>query len=781
MKNMRRWIACLAVVLLCMQPAMADEGMWLMHRLAEIYPQMKARGLKIKDKEIYNEKSAALADAVVAVDGGMGTGSMISDQGLMITNHHVAYSDICALSTPECNLLETGFWARTRDEEIPVPGKTVWFVRKVVDVTDEANALKEEMKAAGKWGMMAPRRLYAELEGRYGRETECEVSCYSMWGGKMYLMFYYDIYKDVRLVGTPPASIGAFGGDYDNWGWPQHKGDFALYRVYADREGRPAAYSADNVPLKPRRVLQVATGGVHDGDFAMVIGFPGRTNRYASSFAVAEKQCVRNPIVVANRHDRMDILKRHMERDPRVRMEYSDAYFGLSNYADYAKWENKCLRRFDVVAIREAEEERLQRWIEADSARKAEDGTLLEELARGYEARQGAERNLNYFREAWLGPSEALLVANRVSSYLGKLERLKQDSLIVDSKDARSVVAGSGRLRRNYDAATDRDLLARMVVNFTANVPREMWGAQLQAMYDKAGGNADRMARAAFDASFCSDPARYDAYFSKNRSVAEIRRDPMVALTESVTVQRFTGGVDKAEKRGRARVGRSESRYADVLYDFRASEGLAQYPNANSTMRLTYGSVQPLNPSDGVHYDSRSTIAGYMEKYNPDEYEYRVDDRMRRLIAKRDWGRWGENDTLYVNFLTDNDITGGNSGSPVLDGKGHLIGLAFDGNRESMAGDVWLPSELGAHGVRGYPLCDVGDRQVCRRRVVARRNEVRKIIRCAGGNRGIPTCQADLPYGRSACLRRGGESVPGHTDLISDPRCPAAMPGIGAG
>lgn len=181
---MRRWIACLAVVLLCMQPAMADEGMWLMHRLAEIYPQMKARGLKIKDKEIYNEKSAALADAVVAVDGGMGTGSMISDQGLMITNHHVAYSDICALSTPECNLLETGFWARTRDEEIPVPGKTVWFVRKVVDVTDEANALKEEMKAAGKWGMMAPRRLYAELEGRYGRETECEVSCYSMWGGK---------------------------------------------------------------------------------------------------------------------------------------------------------------------------------------------------------------------------------------------------------------------------------------------------------------------------------------------------------------------------------------------------------------------------------------------------------------------------------------------------------------------------------------------------------------------------------------------------------------------
>ena len=694
MKDMRRWIACLAVVLLCMQTAVADEGMWLINRLGEIYPQMKSKGLKIKDKEIYNEQTSALADAVVAVDGGMGTGSMISDEGLMITNHHVAFSDICALSTPEHNYLETGFWARTRGDEIPVAGKTVWFLRKVVDVTEEVEAIRSGMMAEGKWGIMGMRRVYKEIEDRYAAQTEHEVSCYSMWGGKMYLMFYYDVYKDVRLVGTPPVTLGAFGGDHDNWGWPQHKGDFTLYRVYADAEGRPAEYSAGNVPLKPRRVLRIATGGVHDGDFAMVIGFPGHTNRYASSFAVAEKQRVKNPVVVANRHDRMDILKRHMERDPKVRMKYSDSYFGLSNYADYAKWENKCLCRFDVESIRKAEEERLQRWIEADSARRAENCGLLADLERGYEGRRAAERSLNYFREAWLGPSEALLVANRVSSYLGKLDRLKLDSLKIDSKDAQSVVAGSGRLRRNYDVETDRDLLAKMIVNFTKHVPREMWGEQLTEMYDAAGGDADRMAREAFDASFCSDPDRYDAYFERNRSVAEMRRDPLVRLTESVRVQRFTGGVDKAERRVRAQVGKAESRYAGLLYDFRASEGIAQYPNANSTMRLTYGSVVPLNPSDGVHYDSRSTIAGYMEKYNPDEYEFRVDDRMKRLIAAEDWGRWGEKGTLYVNFLTDNDITGGNSGSPVLDGRGRLIGLAFDGNRESMAGDVWFHPDL---------------------------------------------------------------------------------------
>ncbi|WP_295939396.1 S46 family peptidase [uncultured Alistipes sp.] len=691
---MKIWIACLAVLLMVWQPATADEGMWLMNKLGDIYPRMQARGLKIKDKEIYNEASASLTDAVVAVDGGMGSGSMISDQGLMITNHHVAYSDICDLSTPEKNILETGFWARTRGEEIPVQGKTVWFLRKVVDVTAEAHALKEQMIAQGKWGVMGLRRLYGELEGRYNRLTECEVSCSSMWGGKMFLMFYYDIYKDVRLVGTPPVTIGAFGGDHDNWSWPQHKGDFALYRVYADQDGRPVEYAEGNVPLKPRRVLRIATAGVHDGDFAMVIGFPGRTNRYSSSFAVAEKEHIKNPIVVENRQARMGIIKRHMERDSLVRMKYSDAYFGLSNYADYAKWETKCLRRFGVVSIREQEEERLQQWIESDPVRQVEAGALLSDLGRGYDARREAEHNLNYFREAWFGVSEALLVANRLSSYLGKLDRLGRDSLDITTADAQSIVAGSGRLRRNYDAATDRDLLARMMTNFMQNIPRTEWGGCLPSLYDAAEGDIEWLARKSFDDSFCSDPERYDAYFSVNRSVAEIRRDPLVVLAESVRAQRFMGAVNEAEKNAGVDVGESEAHYMGLLYDFRSSEGVTQYPNANSTMRLTYGNVEPLSPSDGVHCDARSTIAGYLEKYNPGDYEFRVDERMRRLIAAKDWGRWGENGTLYVNFLTNNDITGGNSGSPVLDGRGRLVGLAFDGNRESMAGDIWFHPEL---------------------------------------------------------------------------------------
>lgn len=692
--NMRKWIAFAVAFALTCQMAAADEGMWMIQRIGgDLYARMKAKGLKLESQEIYNESAPALSDAVAAIDGGVGTGSVISDRGLMITNHHVAYSDICALSTSGHNYLETGFWAGSAEEEIPLRGKTVSFLRKVVDVTAEANRLKAEMKAAGRWGMMATRRLYAELEGRYADGTHYEVSCASMWGGRQYLMYFYEIYPDVRLVAAPPVSIGAFGGDSDNWGWPQHKGDFALYRIYADREGRPAAYCPDNVPLKPRKVLSVATSGVRDGDFTMVVGFPGRTHRYDSSFAVEEKQQVKNPIVVVNRRERMEIIRRRMEKNPEVRMKYSDAFFSLSNYADYAKWENKCLQRFSVADIRAEEERRMQAWIVADTALRARYGKLLEALKRGFDARREAIRNRTWFQEAWLGPSEALLTANRVSSFLSKLRRMKCDTFDIRSKECRGMVGNSARLREGYDAATDRELFARMTVNFTANVPRKLWGEELERMYHRYEGDADRMAREAFDASFCSDADRYDAYFSRNRSVEEIRRDPMVALTESVAIQRFTGGVAAAEKRVGVDVNRLEADYADALYAFREALGMPQYPNANSTMRLSYGTVGPVSPADGVHYDSRSTVRGYVEKYNPEEYEFRVDARMRSLIAAKAWGRWGEKGKLYVNFLTDNDITGGNSGSPVLDARGRLVGLAFDGNRESMANDLYFHPE----------------------------------------------------------------------------------------
>ena len=286
---MKKAIFYLLVCALLPAAASADEGMWLVSTFQNmIYPQMKKEGLKLKPGEIYNEESPALCNAIVAVDGGMGTGSVISDKGLVITNHHVAYGDIHSLSTPAKNYLEEGFWALEQKDELPLKGKTVTFLRKVADVTDEALAIRDSLEKANSLGVFGTRKVYGILERKYGKETPFEVECTSMWKGKKYLLFYYETYKDVRLVGAPPVKIGAFGGEQDNWGWPQHKGDFALYRVYGDAKGRPAAYSKDNVPITPRKVLNVSTGGIHDRDYAMVIGFPGRTNRYMSSFAVRD-------------------------------------------------------------------------------------------------------------------------------------------------------------------------------------------------------------------------------------------------------------------------------------------------------------------------------------------------------------------------------------------------------------------------------------------------------------------------------------------------------------
>ena len=682
----------MSAVVLCCGTVRADEGMWLVHMLRKIYPQMRAEGLKLKVDDIFSCEHPALCDAVVAVDGGMGTGSMISEQGLMITNHHVAYSDICALSTPEHNWLENGFWARTMADELPVKGKTVMFLRDVTDVTAEAAALRDSMKVAGRWTVMSSRRLAADMEKRHER-AGYEASCVAMWGGEMYLMFHYEVYRDVRLVGAPPVRIGAFGGETDNWGWPQHKGDFALYRVYGDRDGHPADYDPSNKPITPRKVLKISTRGIHDGDFAMIIGFPGRTRRYGSPFAVEEKRDMKNPIIEQCRHERMEIIRRHMESDSLVRMAYSDSYFNLSNYADYARWENICLRRYDVQSHREQEADDIYRWIESAPERKLEYGNLADDMRRAYSARRDAATTLTWYQESWLGPVRTIIVANRLASGLSAMRRDGGETPQMWS-DSPTVKFSGNMLRENYDRATERELFVKCVGNFLRQVPRKMWGAWLTDAYDHCDGDIERLTADSFDRSFCRSAEAFDEFFAAGRTVAEIAADPLVAMTASVGVHPFTTAVRKAEEQAGAPVDNLEAAYKRAQYRYRNERGTAQYPDANSTMRLTYGTVCGVMPVDGVEYASRSTVAGYHEKYDDSNYDFRSDSRISALSAANDWGRWGEKGRMYVDFLTNNDITGGNSGSPVLNERGELTGLAFDGNRESMAGDVWFHPEL---------------------------------------------------------------------------------------
>ncbi len=625
----------------------------------------------------------------------MGTGSMISEQGLMITNHHVAYGDIHALSTAENNYLENGFWALERGDEIPIEGKTVTFLRRVIDVTDEVRTVVDSLRAIGAYSLFGSSKVTGIMAGRYKDKVggDYEIDCVQFFGGNFSLLLCYETYTDVRLVGAPPVSIGAFGGEQDNWGWPQHKGDFALYRVYGDAAGRPAAYSEANVPIHPRKVLNVATSGVRDGDYTMIIGYPGRTHRYMSSFAVEQRRTVTRPITIKARRDRLDIMKAHMEADPAVRLLYADKYFNISNSADYARWENICLRRYGVAGIRAREEAELQAWIEADPSRKERWGTLLADLDRGYAAMAGVERNQTHYRENCFGASDMMTIANRMGAILTRMARNNVPALTVADNDIVDFLYKAGINYTTMDFETDKEIGGKMLTMFTDNVPRELWGEYLAAKYDEFGGDMKTMFDEMADRTFVRSAQATREFFAQGRSSDEIMADPMVALTRSIDWQLFRAQINEVEKALGYNIDSRESEYFRAVVAMRDDKGVAQYPNANSTMRITYGTVGGIRPRDGVTYDYYSTIEGYSEKYDPDDYEFRVDDRMRSLIAAGDWGRWGEDGQLRVNFLSNNDITGGNSGSPVLNARGDVVGLAFDGNRESMAGDVYFHPE----------------------------------------------------------------------------------------
>lgn len=686
---MKKLLTLLFVIVLITTKSFADEGMWLINLLdKQLYELMANKGLKLKPGEIYNADGGALTDAIVAIDGGMCSGSIISPKGLMITNHHCAYGDIHSLSTPEKNYLEDGFWAMKMSDEVPIKGKSVTFLRSVMDVTDIVKQIIDSLDAAGPRGLFFMNKVSGIVEKRF-ESNPYEKGLSSMWRGSKYYLYFYETYSDVRLVGAPPASIGSFGGETDNWGWPQHKGDFAMYRVYASPEGKPAEFSAENVPMEAKRFLTVSAKGVKEDDFTMVIGYPGRTNRYMSSFELKEKFEILNPVISGVRRAKLEVWKKHMDSSDEIRLKYSDKYFGISNYTDYAKWENLCVDRFDVIEKLQEREKELQKWILADTKRAEQYGNTLENLKKAYEVKAQITKIREYFRESMVRGSELVGLAQRFQGMVSTLTRAKKEEFTSEDKEIVNFKAIAAKTLSELEPAADRELFKVMIRYYLREVPESFYDHAFINLLARFNGDSDKLVDYVYDNSAITSEKRLDEFFAQKRSVKDIAADPIADIVKTIGIRQYNAmedslltaaGLDPAKDRGD---------YVRAMYEMQLDKGVSNYPDANSTMRLTFGEVGGIKARDAVYYHYLTTSAGILEKQNPNDYEFKIKPDLKAALEKGEWGRWGKDGILYVNFLSDNDITGGNSGSAVMNGNGELIGLAFDGNRESMAGDVY--------------------------------------------------------------------------------------------
>ncbi|MCL2098075.1 MAG: S46 family peptidase [Bacteroidales bacterium] len=685
----------IAALLLIPLSLTADEGMWLVQLLEEnLMRQMKAKGLALDAKEIYNEEGQSIAGAIVSLDFSC-TGSMISDKGLMITNHHCAYDDIHKLSTPEKNYLEQGFFAITQKDEIPIPGKSVYFLRKVLDVTDEVRACKDSVvEARGGETAVTMRAVFSVIEKRYSaKDTTCTVSCAYMWRGLKYYLYFYEVYNDVRLVAAPPMSLAAFGGEADNWQWPQHKIDFTIYRVYSGKDGQPTEYAADNVPLKPRVTIPISTKGVDDGDFAMILGFPGRTGRYQTSYSVAQKRDITNPVSVSIRRARLDIMRKWMDADTLTRLNYADKFFGISNHEGYLAGETKCFRRFNVEGIKKAQEVQFRAWVAKDPVQRQQYGLALDNIEKSYQIQADIEKYLTYFRETLVTGSELITFANRLRPFKTALERSTIDSTLnAETTVYKNFIDYADKFYEKCDLRIEKEVLPVILRQFTANVPQKYWSPYLLQLHADHNGDAQSMADYLLSASFLPSKEKCMAYMNSRPSVSELLQDPIFLVASGISVLVFTNE-NKAELEALDMV-RSPALFTQGMYAMNIENGIPQYPDANATMRLTYGTVGGIAPSDAVQMKSKTTDKGYWEKYDPTDFEFHVQPKTMEMLAKKDFGRWANEDgELNICFMSNNDITGGNSGSPVLNATGEIIGLAFDGNLESLAGDAYFDPE----------------------------------------------------------------------------------------
>lgn len=675
-------------LVLGLQPVVkADEGMWLPFLIERLnYQDMKEQGLQLTAEEIYSVNNSSLKDAVIVFGGGC-TGEIVSDQGLVLTNHHCGYSYIQKHSTVEHDYLTDGFWAMSKDEELQNPGLTAKFLVRIEDVSDRINSeLNEDMTLDERNAKI--RELSKTIEKEATEDNHHDASVRSFFKGNEFYLFVYTTYKDVRLVGAPPSSIGNFGGDTDNWMWPRHTGDFSVFRVYTAPDGTPAEYAEENVPMKPAYHFDVSIDGVEEGDFAMIMGYPGGTQRYLTSVGVNMAINKKNPTIVNIRDKKLKVMKESMDASKEVRIQYASKYARTANYWKYFQGQTKGLKRLKVAQKKKDLEDEFQNWANQKEVRKEKYGNALKKLEEGYGLQENTIIAETYFREAiFRGPE---ILGFTLRNFYGLHKSLKEDA--DEEKIQQRVDAIKGRLDnyfKDYHAPLDKKLLGAMLKMFYENVPQFQHPEILDEYYKSYDGDFMAAADDIFRKSSMKSKEEVLDLLEKPTE-RKIRKDPAFELVDAF--YKTYQNISQDTKRADELLSEGYRKFVAGLQEMNPDKSYS--PDANFTMRLTYGKVNGYEPADAVQYEYYTTLDGVMEKEDPTDEEFIVPEKLKKLYEEKDYGRYGENGVMHTCFLTNHDITGGNSGSPVIDAKGRLIGIAFDGNWEAMSGDIAFEPEL---------------------------------------------------------------------------------------
>ena len=691
---MKKVILTLILAVLALAPATsrADEGMWLLSLIGKNYADMQKAGFKLTPEDIYSINQNCIKDAIVGL-GNEGrpfwhfcTGEIISNKGLISTNHHCGYGKLQEHSTVEHDYLRDGFWAYNMAQELPNPGLTASILVRMEDVTGRVlECLSDDMSEADR--AKAVRNVCQRIAQEAVAGTDYDATVKPMFNGNQYFLFVHIIYKDVRLVGAPPSSMGKFGGDTDNWAWPRHTCDFSMFRIYTAPDGKPAAYAKENIPLKPKHHLPVSARELNDGDFAMVLGFPGTTDRFLTSYGLEETMGISNDLRYKIRSVKINILRQMMNADQAVKIKYASKYASCSNYWKYSNEQNIALKKLNTMKVKKEVEQEYYDWaLDKDPKYRA----ALKLIEQSYADRREVQAALTYLDEGLLeGPEllyQSVLMGRSIKAMFAETNPDQRDAMLEEiKKDA-------AKFYKDYDQEVEQRLMAAMMEYTYGHIDLKYAPDCLKNADRKYKGDFVALVNRLFSRSIFANEETLNAYL-KNPNPKTLERDEIYVYGSEI-LAKYRELYQAVPAESRDNLTRGQRDFVDGVLQINAGRRL-MCPDANSTIRLTYGNVKAYEPRDGVTYHYYTTLEGVMQKEDPNNTEFIVPQRLKDLYIAKDYGPYtNSRGELPTCFITNNDITGGNSGSPVLDAYGNLIGLAFDGNGEAMSGDIDFEENL---------------------------------------------------------------------------------------